>query len=169
MVESGILHEDDRVELIEGEVPEMAAVGTGHFACVSRLTKILVQRTGDATIVHVQNPIQLSDLTEPQPDLTLLRPREDFYAGKRPTPEDVILVIEISDTTLRYDREIRLPLYALPGIPEVWIVDLSGEEVLTYSQPENGTYVETKRVGGGGALALRTFSGLAMRVDEIFG
>lgn len=82
----------------------MAAIGAAHFACVNRLTRILVQRVEDAAIVHVQNPVQLSNITEPQPDVTLLQPRDDFYAGKRPTPEDVLLLIEVSDTTLRYDQ-----------------------------------------------------------------
>lgn len=169
MAESGILHEDDRVELIEGEILEMAAIGTRHFACVNRVNKILVQRVGDAAIVHVQTPVQLSDLTELQPDVALLRAREDFYAGKHPTPEDVLLLIEVSDMTLRYDREVKLPLYALSGIPEVWIVDLSGEEVLTHSRPESGAYQAIKRVRRGGFASVPIIPKLSIRTGEILG
>ena len=167
MAESGILHEDDRIELIEGEILQMAAIGTKHFACVNRLNRILVQGVGDAAIIHVQNPVQLSDLTEPQPDLALLRPREDFYAGKRPMPQDVLLLIEVSDTTLRYDQEIKLPLYALSGIPEVWIVDLSAEVLLTYAQPENRTYRKISQIGRGETTGLRVLPDLT--VEEILG
>ena len=122
MGEAGILHEDDRVELIEGELVEMAAIGTRHFSCVNGLTRMLVRGVGDEAIVSVQNPVRLDEHSEPQPDLTVLRMRD--YRESLPVPEDVLLLIEVSDPTLAYDRGVKLPLYARSGIREVWIVDL---------------------------------------------
>src|SRR5215212_5959745 len=131
MGEAGILHEDDRVELIEGEIVEMAALGTMHFACVNGLTRLLVMNVDDEAIVSVQNPVRLNEHTEPQPDLTVIRPRD--YRLSFPGPEDVLLLIEISDTTLAYDRGGKLPLYARSGIGGVWIVDLPGETIERYT------------------------------------
>ena len=104
MAEAGILHEDDRVELIEGELIEMAAIGTRHFTCVNGLTRFLVRSVGDEAIVSVQNPVRLDEYGEPQPDLAVIRPRD--YRESLPTPEDVLLLIEVSDTTLAYDRGV---------------------------------------------------------------
>src|SRR5215204_7706797 len=133
MGEAGILHEDDRVELIEGEIVEMAAIGTRHFSCVNRLTRMLVMGVGDAAVVSVQNPVRLNEHTEPQPDITVIRPRD--YTESLPLPEDVLLLIEVSDTTLVYDRKVKLPLYARAGIREVWIVDLAGEVIERHTGP----------------------------------
>ena len=110
MGEAGILHEDDRVELIEGDIVEMAAIGTRHFACVNQLTRSLVREVGDAAIVSVQNPVRLDEHTEPQSDLTVLRAMD--YRESLPMPEDVMPLIEVSDTTLAYDHGVKLPLYA---------------------------------------------------------
>ena len=112
MAEAGVLGEDDRVELIEGEILEMSPMGRRHAACVDRLTRLLVRGVGDAAIVRVQNPIVLSDHNEPQPDLALLRPRVDFYTAEHPGPEDALLVVEVSDSSVEYDRQIKVPLYA---------------------------------------------------------
>lgn len=128
---SASFHEDDRVELIEGEILEMAAIGNRHLACVNRLTRLFIERLGRTVVVHIQNPVRISDRSEPEPDVMLLRPRADFYAGKRPAPEDVLLLIEVPDTMLQYDREVKLPLYTRSGVPEVWIVDLMHERRCT--------------------------------------
>jgi Uma2 family endonuclease len=125
MVQAGILHEDDRVELIEGEIIEMAAIGSRHAACVNRLVQLFVMHVAGQAIVHAQNPIRLSERTEPEPDLSLLKPRPDFYAAGHPGPQDVLLVIEVADSSIGFDREIKIPLYARAGIPEVW--SLAGE------------------------------------------
>jgi Uma2 family endonuclease len=147
MGEAGILHEDDRVELIEGEVVEMAAIGTRHFTCVNRLNRLLVMSVGDAAIVSVQNPVRLDEHTEPQPDLTVIRPRD--YSESLPVPEDVLLLIEVSDTILAYDRGVKLPLYARAGIGEVWIVNLPTETIEQYTDPSGDSYrhAELKRRG----------------------
>ena len=119
MAEAGILHEDDRIELIEGELIEMAAIGTRRFTCVNTLTRFLVRSVGDEGIVSPRNPVRLSQDSEPQPDLAILRARD--YRNSLPGPEDVLLLIEVSDTTLRYDRQTKLPLYARSGVRESWI------------------------------------------------
>ncbi len=169
MAEVGILHEDDRVELIEGKIIQMAAIGSRHAACAKHLIKLLVREGGDSGVVGAQDPVLLPDKSEPEPDVTILRPREDFYAESHPAPEDVMLLIEVSDTSPEYDRDVKVPLYARAGIPEVWVVDLTGEEILAYSRPEGGAYAETSRVGRGGSLAPRTVPGLMLNADDVLG
>ena len=129
MASAGILPEDSRVELINGEIIDMAPIGSRHAAAVKQLTRILSRAVGDTAIVSVQDPVHLDDHTEPQPDLALLRPREDFYKTAHPRGQDVLLVIEVADASLRYDREIKIPLYARHGIPEVWLVDLLNNQL----------------------------------------
>jgi hypothetical protein len=129
MARAGILPEDSRVELINGEIIDMAPIGSRHAAAVKQLTRILNRAVGDTAIVSVQDPIHLDPHTEPQPDLALLRPRDDFYKTAHPRAADVLLVIEVADTSLHYDREIKLPLYARHGIPEVWLVDLLNNRI----------------------------------------
>jgi Uma2 family endonuclease len=139
MADAGILTEDDRVELIEGEIVEMAAIGSRHASCVGRLTRLFAS-VGDNAFVWVQNPVRLSDLTEPQPDVALLRPRPDFYAEGHPLPEDVLLVVEVAHSTLGYDRGVKLPLYAAAGVAEVWIVNLDEDLVEVHSDPAGSRY-----------------------------
>jgi Uma2 family endonuclease len=169
MAAAGIFTEDDRVELIEGEIIEMSPIGNRHATCVRRLIRLLTRRVGDAAIVDVQNPIRLSDLSEPQPDLTLLRPRNDLYAEEHPKPEDVLLVIEVAETSLNYDRDLKVLLYARSHVPEVWVVDLPGEEIWTYSQPEGGAYRRANRVGRSGSITSGTIPELTVEAGEILG
>jgi Uma2 family endonuclease len=167
MGEAGILHEDDRVELIEGELVEMTAIGTRHFSCVNRLTRMLVMNVGDEAIVSVQNPVRLNEYNEPQPDVTVIRPRD--YRESLPMPEDVLLLIEVSDTTLAYDRGVKLPLYARAGIREVWIVDLAGEAIERYTDPLEESYRGADRLRRGQRLESISLPGPTPGVDEIFG
>lgn len=167
MGEAGILHEDDRVELIEGELVEMTAIGTRHFSCVNRLTRMLVMNVGDEAIVSVQNPVRLNEYNEPQPDVTVIRPRD--YRESLPMPEDVLLLIEVSDTTLAYDRGVKLPLYARAGIREVWIVDLAGEAIERYTDPLEESYRGADRLRRGQRLESISLPGPTPSVDEIFG
>ena len=167
MGEAGILHEDDRVELIEGELVEMTAIGTRHFSCVNRLTRMLVMNVGDEAIVSVQNPVRLNEYNEPQPDLTVIRPRD--YRESLPKPEDVLLLIEVSDTTLAYDRGVKLPLYARAGIREVWIVDLPGETIERYTDPLKEGYRGADRLRRGQTLESISLPGLTPSVDEVLG
>jgi Uma2 family endonuclease len=168
MAEAGILGEDDRVELLEGEIVEMSPIGWRHQACVDRLTQRLVPALQDRAILRPQGPIRLSPDSEPQPDLVVLRPRADFYAEGGPGPEDVLWLIEISDTSLRYDRDVKVPLYARYGIPEVWVVDLAEERVLVYRDPDPAEgYRSVQALGRGARLAPRAFPDLELAVDEI--
>ncbi|HEV2763107.1 MAG TPA: Uma2 family endonuclease [Pyrinomonadaceae bacterium] len=165
--EIGVLKEDDRVELIEGDIFEMSPIGKRHAACVLKISTHLSRRIGDSALVSVQNPVRLDDLSEPVPDVAVLRPRADFYAEAHPTPEDVLLVIEVSDTTVRFDRNKKVPLYARAGVPEAWLVNLSKNEVEVYSRPEDGVYQQVRRVRRGGRLRSSLFPSLALSADDV--
>lgn len=169
MGEAGILREDDRVELIEGEIVEMSPIGRRHAACVDRLTELFSERLQRKVIVRVQSPVVLNDYTEPQPDVALLRRREDFYERSLPSPDDVLLVVEVADTTLEYDRQIKVPLYARAGISEVWVVNLHDEQVEVYTRPADGAYQDVRRHGRGDAIKSADALGLTLNVDEILG
>jgi hypothetical protein len=134
MARAGILPEDSRVELINGEIIDMAPIGSRHAGTVLQLTNLLNQALRGTAMVWVQNPIHLDPHTEPQPDLALLRPRDDFYKTAHPRAADVLLVIEVADTSLHYDREIKIPLYARHGIPEVWLVDLLNNRISRFRE-----------------------------------
>lgn len=145
MAEVGIFAPDERrLELIEGEIFKMSPIGTKHASCITRLTAIFGDGLKNAAQVSIQNPVRLDDLSEPEPDVMLLKPRKDFYAEAHPVPADVLLLIEVSDTTLRYDRTVKLPLYARSGIVEVWIVNLKKKVVEVYRKPKHGKYQESK-------------------------
>lgn len=132
MGEAGILAENARVELIEGDVVDMAPIGSGHAGRVNLLNHLLTRAIGDAAIVGPQNPIILSEYSEPQPDITLLKARADFYIGSHPEPDDVLLLIEVADSSVRYDRLVKIPLYARYGLREVWLLDLPQKRVEVY-------------------------------------
>lgn len=171
MAEVGILSEDDRVELIEGEIVRMSPIGSRHAACVDRLNRLLNRFTNLSAIVRVQSPILLNGNSEPEPDISLLRPRDDFYTGGHPMPDDVLLLIEVADTSVERDLEVKLPLslYAQAGIPETWIVDLPAETIEVHSRPDGGEYRETVRVKRGETLKSRTIPGLELAADDILG
>lgn len=165
MGEAGILHEDDRVELIEGEIVEMAAIGARHFTCVNSLNRLLMRAVGDESIVSVQNPVRLDERNEPQPDLAVIRARD--YRESLPMPEDVLLLIEVSDTTLAYDKNVKLPLYARSGIREVWIVDLAGEMIERHTGPSGDGYRRVEKARQGESLASVVMPELALDVNAV--
>ncbi len=146
MAEVGILTKTDRVELIDGEIVEMTPVGSRHASVVKRLNALLTSRLGARTIVSVQDPVQLSKESEPQPDVVLLRSSPDFYAGSHPEPVDTLLLIEVADTSLQYDRGVKVPRYATARVIEVWIVDLAGDAVEVYRTPVPDGYRDVVRV-----------------------
>lgn len=169
MAEAGILTEDDRVELLDGEIIKMSPIGSSHAACVKGLNQLIQQLLGQTVLVSVQDPIRLNDFSEPQPDVALLRPRADRYAQAHPTPAEVLLVIEVSDTTVQFDRNVKVPLYARAGIPEVWLIDLQQNTIEIYAQPAGGVYQVQRQVGRGAQLTAETISQLSLSVDAILG
>lgn len=168
MLTAGILSEDDRVELIDGEVRVLSPIGPRHAALVDRLNRILVLLCATSAIVRVQSAMQLNDYTEPQPDLAVLQPRDDFYATAHPLAADVRLVIEVADTSIAYDRDEKLPRYALSGIPEAWLIDLNQQVVEQYTQPRNGKYRNKLTLERGDTVMAQSVSELRLSVDSLF-
>jgi len=142
MAEAGIFGPEERVELIEGEIVTMPPIGPEHAGLVKQLISVLGRAVGELAIVDVQNPLRLSEHSEPEPDLALLRPREDFYRTAHPTPADTLLAIEVSNSTLAFDRNVKVPLYARHGIPELWLFDVQAARVIVYREPDGGRYVQ---------------------------
>jgi Uma2 family endonuclease len=142
MGQAGVFAPGARVELIEGEVIDMAPIGTRHASAVKRLNALLSASVQGRAIVAVQDPLRLSDASEPEPDLMLLRPRADFYAHAHPSAADVLLLIEVSDTTVAYDRGVKLDLYAKHGVAEVWIVDLDNNVIRFFRGNDGSAYTD---------------------------
>ena len=142
MAQAQILGEDERLELVEGEILQMSPIGPRHAACVNRLTKLLFAAVQDRLIVSVHNPLRLGKRSELQPDLALLRHRPDFYAAAHPGPADVLLWVEAADTGTAYDRSVKLPLLARAGIPVVWLVDLGANRLETHTDPSADGYAQ---------------------------
>lgn len=140
MGETSVLDPEARIELIEGELIDMPPIGPQHASRVNRLIRIFSEAAGDLAIVSAQNPILLGDLSAPQPDLALLRWRDDFYEKAHPGPEDILVLVEVSDSTLSHDRNRKLPLYARFGVPEVWIADIAGRSLEVHRAPNDGGY-----------------------------
>ena len=168
MAEAGILGEDDRVELIRGEIVEMSPIGRRHAAFVDNLSGLLVRRLPDDAIVRVRGPIALTDDTEPQPDLTALRRRDVPYKDREARAEDALLVIEVADISLAYDRSTKRRLYAEAGIPEYWVVDCAAETVEVHRGPGPDGYREVRLVTGAASVSLQAFPDIEIRTANIF-
>jgi Uma2 family endonuclease len=166
---AGVLGEDDRVELIEGEIVEMSPLGSQHAACVDRLNHRLQSLVQNRAIVRVQNPIRLDEYSQPQPDIALVQPRDDFYAGGHPEPEDVLVLIEVSESSLTYDRDVNLPLYARAGIVEVWLVALLPQVIEVYRAPGESSYDEKRTYRRGQTIAPMHLSDAELAVERILG
>lgn len=164
-----ILPEDSSVELVDGDLIERWPVSSRHAACVGRLTRLLGHSGGDRIIVWVQNPVEINDYSEPVPDITLLKWRDDFYAHAKPVPDDVLLIVEVSDSTINYDRKIKAPLYARAGVPEMWLVNLPEELIEVYTRPLNGAYQETRLVRRGESITVGSVNGLTIEADAVLG
>jgi Uma2 family endonuclease len=169
MGEVGILTEDDRVELIEGQLIAMSPIGSEHAGTVNALNRRLVLAVGDRGVVAVQNPVQLDDRSEPQPDFAVLKPRADDYRRATPRPDEVLLIIEVADSSLAYDRRVKRSLYARHGIPEFWIVNLAAGEVEVCRAPEGGQYASVSHVGRGGVLEPQLLPGAVIPVAALLG
>jgi Uma2 family endonuclease len=169
MFEAGILQEEDRVELLDGEILEMSAVDAIHAASVNRVSRILQRQLGEHSIISVQNPVRINDASEPQPDIAVLRWRDDFYAEQHPTPADVMLLIEVANTSLVYDRTKKLPLYAAAAIPEVWLIDVQHRTIEQYALPINGQYSERNVRNRGMVLQSVTLPDFSLSLEQLFG
>lgn len=168
LAELGVLREDARVELIGGQVVEMTPIGDRHAACVRRLNHRLSHDLHEDAIVDVQNPVLLDDYDLPQPDLAVLRHRRDTYPS-HPRATDVLLVMEVADTTLAYDRDIKIPLYAEAGIPEAWLVVLPEDRIEVSREPAGGVYTSVRSVSRGETITPIQFPPVTLTVDEILG
>ena len=164
----GILGERDRVELIEGELVAMSPIGSQHSGTVITLSHLLWSVVGRRALVSAQNLVRLDDFSEPEPDFALLRPRPDNYRDAHPQPADVLLLIEIADTSLNYDRTVKRALYARHVIPEFWIVDLTAGEVEICWQPQAGGYATVDRIGRGGVLEPELLPGVRFQASTMF-
>jgi Uma2 family endonuclease len=150
MAEAGVLGDPRRVELIDGEIIDMAAIGSQHAEVTNRLARLFSRALRDETaLVNVQSPLRLDSYNEPEPDVMILRPRAGGYRASHPGAADVLLLAEVSETSLAYDRGVKLPLYAKFEVPEVWIIDLVGGAVEVYREPKDGAYASRERLAGG--------------------
>jgi Uma2 family endonuclease len=170
MVEAGILHEDERVELLRGEIVDIPPIGPGHASGVKRLLNgfLPIQLEGKVTI-SVQNPIHLGEHSEPQLDLALLKPRPDFYAQGHPTPQDVMLAVEVMESSAGYDREVKVPLYACFGIPETWLVNVERGLIEVYREPSPEGYRQVHTRRRGERLSPAAFPQFSLTVDAVLG
>lgn len=168
MGDTGIFQEDDRVELIDGEIVEMSPIGSPHSGANIRLHTRLAQAVGAQAIVSSQNPIVLDTYSQPQPDIALLRPREDFYSSSHPTPADVLLLVEIAESSLRYDGEIKLPLYARHRIPAVWLVDVRNRQLVLFAEPSTEGYQMAQSADITRPIALPGLADLAVDLSGLF-
>jgi Uma2 family endonuclease len=169
IIAAGVFAEDDRVELLEGEIVEMSPIGPSHSGCVLRLTELLYKMQSPPWMVRVQDPIHLSEFSEPQPDISVVQRRSDYYANGHPEPEDILLLIEVSESSLAYDRDIKLPLYARAGIPEVWVVALLHQTVDVYRLPGEDGYGEKRMAQRGDVLTAVNLPGVSLDVADILG
>jgi len=166
--ELGILGAADRVELIDGQVVEMSPIGDRHASCVRRLIGLFARHLVDVAVIDAQNPVVLGQRDAPQPDVTLLQPRANGYPH-HPRAEDILLVIEVADTTLAYDRDTKMPLYARAGIPEAWLVDLAADVIQVHRNPAGGEYTSVRTVSRGNPITPLCFPNMKVSADDVLG
>jgi Uma2 family endonuclease len=169
MIATGILTEDDRVELIDGEIVPMSPVGSLHAGTVNRLNTFLVRALNDSAVVAVQNPVQLSDDTEPEPDIAVLRPRADYYTAAHPRPADVLCLIEVGDSSFLADRKAKLPRYARAGIRECWLINPEAVVIERHTNPDRRGYQTLATLARGQRLASTVIADLILDGDRLLG
>jgi Uma2 family endonuclease len=167
MGESGVLAADDRVELIDGEVFSMSPIGSRHAACVTTFNEVFSESFGRRVTLWIQNPIRLGDDSEPVPDIVLLRRRDDRYVSRHPRAGDILLLVEIADSSLGYDREIKLPLYAREGVPEVWLANLDSQHIVVYTEPKPDGYASARIARPGEAIIPTAFPEMTIAVADL--
>jgi Uma2 family endonuclease len=165
--QAGVLNEDDRVELINGEIVYMSPTGTKHATCVDRLAEILTFALQKQAQLRVQSSIQLPPNSQPQPDLALLKRKADFYVSAHPTPADIYLLIEVADSSIAFDRNVKMPMYGAAGIPEAWLVDIEAQCIEVYRHPESGSYAESQTFKPGQSISLQAFPDIQIAVTEV--
>ena len=167
MAEVGLLAPDARVELIEGVIIDMAPIGNDHNSVVSQLTHLFVHAVGDRGVVRVQSSLRISEWSVPEPDLAILAASPDFYRKAGPTLAEMLLIVEVSDSTLAYDRDVKMPLYARHGIPETWIVDLQHNELRVYRKPQDGQYLDQHVTSAPGIVEPAALAGVAVDLSRL--
>lgn len=167
MVEVGILRPEERVELIHGEIVRMSPIGTRHSAVVDRANRAFVRLAGDNAIVRVQSTAVLDEFCAPEPDLALLRPRDDFYVHKHPAGPDILLIVEVADSSLEYDTSVKAEMYAILGVPEYWVVDLRNNRLLAYSDALKDCYRTVREFHRGETLAPQFLQDCRLAVDVL--
>jgi len=168
MGESGVFAPEARLELVEGEIVEMAPIGSRHAGAVNALNQLLGRLAGDRAIVSVQNPLIIGDRSVPQPDLALLKPRADSYSGAHPTAADVLLVVEVADATLAFDIGTKIPLYARFGVPEAWVVDLQERVLRVFREPSASGYRTSFTASGNESIAAVALPAVVIALPAIF-
>jgi Uma2 family endonuclease len=169
MIEAGVFGDEERLELIDGEIVQMSPIGNPHSACVRRLIALLSRLFADRAIVDAQSPMRVGVAYVPQSDLALLRQRADYYATSTPTPADCFLVIEVGDTTADLDRQVKAPRYARGGVPELWVVDLPREVVVVYRDPARDSYQHVQVAHQGETITVAALGESVVAVDAILG
>jgi Uma2 family endonuclease len=169
LVRLGFFHKEDRVELRDGEIVDMGLIGDPHEACVDRFNRLFSRRTGDDVIVRVQSGVRLSGFSVPQPDVALLTFVGDFYASGKPTPADILLLVEVADSSLRYDLHRKVPLYAQGGVPECWVVDLTADVIHVLGEPGPDGYRSTSVAALGDRLVPQQLPAFEFEVAEVLG
>jgi Uma2 family endonuclease len=169
MAEVGVLAPDVRVELIEGEIIDMASMGSWHCGTVDWLTEMFCRRLHEHTNIRTQGAVRLSRLSEPEPDVALLKRRADFYRDAHPSAQDTVLIVEVSDSSLRVDRMVKIPLFAHWGVPEVWIVDGVHERLHFYRAPRGGEYTEVSSTDKPGVVVLAALPNVTVDLSDLFG
>jgi len=169
MGEVGILSPDAHVELVDGEIKRMPPIHPPHASIIHRLNAVLARKLHGNVVVGIQSPIRLDDFNEPQPDVTVLRFRDDYYGSQHPTPDDVLLIVEVADTSLRYDRDEKMPRYGAAGIPESWLVDVQAGTITVFTEPHARGYGQERVVTRGQEIMSVAVEGLRLQVDEALG
>ena len=169
MIDAGVFTENSNYELIEGEIVKKMTQGNYHISCINRLNRLFSRKCGDGVIVSIQNAVVISNINEPEPDVTLLKFREDFYVSGKPTAKDVLLLVEVSDSTIKYDRNVKLRLYAEAKIVEVWLVNLPRQVLEVYIEPENGKYKVIKKYEKTQTVAPQLLPEIKLKVSDIIG
>ena len=165
--EANIFPPDSRLELIDGEILEMAPIGFNHAGHINRINRLFSKLLGDRTIISIQNPLQLGDLSEPEPDFMLLKPEVDFYCSRHPNADDVLLLIEVADSSLAFDQKQKQRLYALHDIPEYWLLNLNDNCLEVYRHPHGDSYEQKTTLRAGDSISLSQLPDIAIKLSDI--